>query len=224
MAVGIKKKWKKHVTEVNEVSGRLIPMTLGAGGGAITFISVYAPPADHKTEEKLKFYDDLTRKVQEARGEVYFGGDFNARPYERLEHEKEVIGTCILERKEYITTQEKEKGVGDKTRENRNCLIDFLGTNDMCAVNTMLENDPCKPVTYKEKVPENNPVSEEYTGENTGPYNCSKYAQYDYLLIKQERNHTIKDCKSKIDWYRDSDHIPIHAKIMTNMKKCEPKA
>ena len=61
VAIGIKKKWKKYITEVNEVSGRIITLTIGARGGEITFISVYAPPADHKTEEKHKFHDDLTK-------------------------------------------------------------------------------------------------------------------------------------------------------------------
>ena len=40
-------------------------------------------------EEQLKLYDDLTKTVQETEGVVYIGGDFNARIYERLEHEKE---------------------------------------------------------------------------------------------------------------------------------------
>ena len=176
---------------------------MGARGGEITFISVYAPPADHKVEEKHKFYDDLTKTIQEARGMVYIGGDFNARLYERLEHEKEVIGPYILERKGYITTQDKGKGVGDKTRENRDLFIDFLKTNDLCAINTMIEKEPKKRVTYKEKVPANNPSSEDYTGENTGPYDHKKYAQCDYLVIKQSRKHTVKDCETKANWYRD---------------------
>ena len=159
---------------------------------------------------------------------VYIGGDFNARLYERLEHEKEVIGPYILERKGYITTQDKGKGVGDKTRENSDLFIDFLKTNDLCAINTMLEKEPRKRVTYKEKVPANNPCSEEYTGENTGPYDHKKYAQCDYLVIKQSRKHTVKDCETKANWYRDSDHIPIAAEIRTSMKRCEkqekPKA
>jgi hypothetical protein len=61
-----------------------------------------------------------------------------------------------------VTTQEKGKGIGDKIRENRNMFIDFLKTNDLCAINTMIEKGAEGRVTYKEKVPANNPISEEY--------------------------------------------------------------
>jgi hypothetical protein len=39
---------------------------------------------------------------------------------------KEVIGPYLLERKDYVATQENGKGIGDKTRENRNMFIGFL--------------------------------------------------------------------------------------------------
>jgi exonuclease III len=45
--------------------------------GGITFISVYAPPANHKLKEKEKFYDDLTKEVNAIAGIYYIGGDFN---------------------------------------------------------------------------------------------------------------------------------------------------
>ena len=42
-------------------------------------------------------------------------------------------------------------------------------------------------------------------------------------MLKQDRKHSVKDCESKPNWFRDSDHIPIWAEILTNMKRCEPK-
>ena len=61
----------------------------------------------------------------------------------------------------------------------------FLKAEEMTAINTQFTKSPEKLVTYKEKVPEHSPVSELYEGENTGPYDHSKYAQCDYLLIKK---------------------------------------
>ena len=72
-------------------------------------------------------------------------------------------------------------------------------------------------VTYKEKGPQHNPAREEYEGENTGPFDYSKYAQCDCLLAKKEFVHTVLDCEVKMEGAKDSDHYPIVGKIMTNM-------
>ena len=41
--------------------------------------------------------------------------------------------------------------------------------------------------------------------------------------MPQHRKHTVIDCESKMNWFRDSDHIPLAAKIKTNMKRSEKK-
>ena len=97
---------------------------------------------------------------------MYVGGDFNARLYERLDHEKEVIGKHILKGEDYVTTQEKGKGIGENIRENRDKYVEFLKAQELTAMNTQFAKPPEKLVTYKEKVPEHNPESELYTGEN----------------------------------------------------------
>ena len=74
-------------------------------------------------------------------------------------------------------------------------------------------------MTYKEKVPEHNPESEVYGLENQGPYDHSKYAQCDFLLVRKSFQETAKDCESRVDLNRDSDHIPLVAETRTNMKK-----
>jgi hypothetical protein len=68
-------------------------------------------------------------------------------------------------------------------------------------------------------VPAHNPHSESYEGENTGPYDHTKYAQCDFLVGPRKWKHTVIDCESRKDLHRDSDHIPIHAKITTSMKR-----
>ena len=49
-------------------------------------------------------------------------------------------------------------------------------------------------------------------------YNYTKYAQCDYLLVKQEHIRTILDCEVKMEAAKDSDHYQIYGKIQTNMK------
>ena len=218
VGIAIRKKWKNYVEEVQEIDGRIIKIKLKTAGGGIDIFGVYAPTADQTSETKDNFYNNLTQAVNNCKGAVYIGGDFNARMYERLEHEKEEIGKNLIERKGYVTAQEAGRGICANTRENRDAFISFLKTHDMCAVNTMFEKPPENLVTYKEKVPGNNPESEEYRGENTAPYDYTKYAQCDYFITKKNWISTVKDCETRVDWFRDSDHIPMAATIMTSMK------
>ena len=219
VGIAIRKKWLNNIKEVKEISGRIMVVTLTAVGGDLHFVSVYAPPADHKLQKKEAFYDELSRTLGALHGIVYVGGDFNARIFERMEYEKEVIGKHILPREGYVTTQEKGKGIGDNTRENRDLFVGFLKAEEMTAINTQFTKPPEKLVTYKEKVPEHNPDSELYQGENTGPYDHRKYAQCDYLLVKKGFQKTVADCETRVDLSRDTDHIPMVAEIRTNMKK-----
>jgi hypothetical protein len=52
-------------------------------------------------------------------------GDFDARTYERLEHDKEVVGSNITGRKEYTNNQGKGKGINENMREDSDLFIDF---------------------------------------------------------------------------------------------------
>ena len=114
VGIAIKKKWLNNIKEVKEVSGRIMVVTLAAVGGDIHFVSVYAPPADHKLQKKEAFYDELSQTLEQLHGIVCIGGDFNARIYEVLDHEAEVLGSNIISRKGYVTTQEKGKGIWGK--------------------------------------------------------------------------------------------------------------
>ena len=64
-------------------------------------------------------------------------------------------------------------------------------------------------MTYKEKVPQHNPGKYEYQGENAGPFDHSKYAQCDYLLISKDHCHTIIDCESRIN-IAENTRIPLY--------------
>jgi hypothetical protein len=124
-----------------------------------------------------------------------------------------------LKEKTISTAKKKGKGINANTRENRDLFIDFLKKHDLVTNNTLFQKCAKELVAYKEKVPAHNPISEEYQGENTGPYNFSKYAQCDFMVSPKKWNNTVMDCESRVDVYRASVHIPLHAKISTSMKK-----
>jgi hypothetical protein len=114
------------VVQVKEISGRIMSLKLDTATGGITFFSVYAPTANRPLKEKEAFYDSLTKEINEVEGLFYVWGDFNARLYEQMDHEKEVIGPSLLQRKQYITSQENGKGINPNTRENRDLFVNFL--------------------------------------------------------------------------------------------------
>ena len=122
----------------------------------------------------------------------------------------------IVHREGYLA-----KGIATNTRDNRSRFVEFAKTQEMAVINTIITKPPHKRVTYKEKVPQHNPDKEEYQGEDSGPYDHTKYAQCDYWLVDKTHQCTFKDCESKIEWARDSDHYPLWAKIQINKKKEE---
>jgi hypothetical protein len=52
--IAIRKKWMNNIVEVTEVNDRIMILKLASATGGITFISVYAPPVDHETQEKIR--------------------------------------------------------------------------------------------------------------------------------------------------------------------------
>ena len=67
-------------------------------------------------------------------------------------------------------------------------------------------------------MPQHNPEREEYDGEDTGPYDHTKYAQCDYIITRKEHFHTIVDCESQINKTKNTDHYPLMCALKTNMK------
>ena len=168
-----------------------------------------------RTKQKI-----LTMEMEEHRSSIRLvAGDFNARLYEVQPDEAPNIGNNIIERKGYLT-----KGMSDDTRDNRNRFVDFTKIQNMAVMNTLIEKTTHKRVTYKEKVPEHNPEKPEYQGENTAPFNHSKYAQCDYWLIDETHKCMFLDCESKIKWGYDTDHYPVWGRLQLNKKVGKRKA
>ena len=119
-------------------------------------------------------------------------GDFNARIYEVQQDEKAFIGSNIINRTGYLT-----KGIAENTKDNRSRFVEFLKTQEMAAINTIISKPLQKCVTYKEKVPQHNPEKEECQGENTGPFDHTKYAQCDFWLVDKTHQCIFKDCETK---------------------------
>ena len=67
----------ESVMEVRRVSARIISMEVVVNEKVVTVISVYAPQSGRSEEEKEKFYEDLTAKVQSRHGICFVLGDFN---------------------------------------------------------------------------------------------------------------------------------------------------
>ena len=217
VAIAVHKKWVHLVEEVREISGRTITVLIRTGSGGIAFIATYAPTADKADNIKNKYWEELALEMEANKAHIRMvAGDFNARLYEVQPDEKEYIGKGILERPSYLT-----RGIAEDTKDNRNRFVDFLKTQEMVAINTTFHKPAYKRVTYKEKVPAHNPTREEYQGENTGPYDHTKYAQCDFWLVEKTHRGMLKDCEAKMEWARDSDHYPVWVKIQLNKKKKE---
>ena len=200
--------------EVREISGRNMTVVLKTGSGKLALIATYAPTADKKDNTKNLYWEELAQEMEANKSHIRMvAGDFNARLYEVQPDEPPHIGNGIILRKGYLT-----KGMSDDTRDNRDRFVEFLKTQDLLAVNTLFHKPAHKRVTYKEKVPAHNSAREEYQGENTGPYDHTKYAQCDYWFVDKTHRCMIKDRETKMEWTRDSDHFPVWAKIQLNKK------
>ena len=215
MAIAVHRKWVKLVEEVRELSGRNMTVILKTGSGNIALTATYGPTAEASDKNKNIYWEELSKEMEANKNCIRIvAGDFNARLFEIQADEKRCFGANIIHRNGYLS-----KGIANNTRDNRERFVDFAKTQDMAAINTFIEKPPQKRITYKEKVPQHNPERPEYQGEDTGPYDHTKYAQCDYWLVDKTHQCTFKDCEAKLEWARDSDHYPLFAKIQLNKKR-----
>ena len=215
VAIAVHRKWAKSIEEIRELSGRNITIVMDTASGKTAFTSSYGPTAEAQENHKNLYWEELSKEMEHNKGCIrILAGDFNARIYEAQEEDSRYIGKNIIHRKGYLA-----KGIAPNTRDNRDRFVDFAKTHEMAVMNTIIEKPAHKRVTYKEKVPQHNPDKREYQGEDTGPYDHTKYAQCDYWLIDKTHQCMFKDCEAKLEWARDSDHYPLWAKIQLNKKK-----
>ena len=201
--------------EVRELSGRNITIILDTASGKTAWTATYGPTAEASEKNKNMYWEELSKEMEHNRSCIkILARDFNARLYESQVEDSRYIGSNIVHREGYLT-----KGIAPNTRDNRDRFVDFAKTHEIAAINTIIEKPAHKRVTYKEKVPQHNPDKKEYQGEDTGPYDHTKYAQYDYWLVDKTHQCMFKDCEAKLEWARDSDHYPLWAKIQLNKKK-----
>ena len=219
VAIAVHRKWAKAIEEVRELSGRNITVIIDTASGKTAFTSTYAPTAEARENQKNLYWEELSKEMEHNKGCIrILAGDFNARIYESHKDDLRYIGNNIIARKGYLA-----KGIAPNTLDNRDRFVDFAKTYELAVINTIIEKPAHKKVTYKEKVPQHNPDRPEYQGEDTGPYDHTKYAQCDYWLIDKTHQCMFRDCESKLEWARDSDHYPLWAKIQLNKKREEAK-
>ena len=70
VAIAMHQEWLNNPEEVKEISGRLMTAKLKGAGGAITFLSAYAPTAESNEQEQDSFYDDLAAATEEEKGRL----------------------------------------------------------------------------------------------------------------------------------------------------------
>ena len=108
-------KYMKHfLHDVDQVSGRIISVTLRGKGRNLRFISCYSPHSGYSTDDKLLFWDKLANIAHKAKEVLYAGGDMNARLQHRFQAEENALGPYIFGRGlNYLRT------VSDAILENR---------------------------------------------------------------------------------------------------------
>ena len=96
-------------------------ITFASRANDLNLISVYAPQSGLDIETKEAFYDELSDAISELKGAYFIGGDFNARIYHVRESERDVIGSCIIEKsRDSLTTMARQ-------RRTITCSLDSVG-------------------------------------------------------------------------------------------------
>ena len=169
--------------------------------GPLTFLSNYSHTAPANPEQKNRHYDSLNETIAAAKGKVIIGGDFNARIYNVSPTETESIGSFILHREEgYV-----RDSLAPQSLENRQLFMETLKTHSLVAANTWFNKPNHELVTYKEKI-----HLDKNEADNGPPYDCTKFAQCDFLLTRKEDLKDITDLHSDVSCPL-SDHLPSSA-------------
>lgn len=120
----IHSKIKMNMQKWTAVSPRIIAIEINYNGRNLTIIGVYGHDEVEKAEKKEEFWDELSLAVEEAKGEIYLLGDFNARVGIGNTTNNEIIGKH-----------------GENVRNNNgNRLIDFCQTHNLIITNAFFEH------------------------------------------------------------------------------------
>ena len=170
---------------------------------------MYAPQSGCDVAAKQAFYtkaDSFIRSFPSAHP-VFIAGDFNARLHGRLPEERDILGNFVYGRGlSYL------QHTATPTAENRSLFIDFCIQNGLCVTNTLFDKTPQHQLTFREAgVP------------HAPPWTPDKFAQIDFLLLKNRWTNSVLDVTSHTDWFIDSDHYLVVAKLRVKFKHTQSR-
>ena len=160
---------------------------------------MYAPQSGCDVAAKQAFYtkaDSFIRSFPSAHP-VFIAGDFNARLHGRLPEERDILGNFVYGRGlSYL------QHTATPTAENRSLFIDFCIQNGLCVSPTPCSTN-CHSISYI--------TFREAGVPHAPPWAPNKFAQIDFLPIKNRWKNSVLDVMSHTDWLIDSDHYLVVA-------------
>lgn len=135
VGVMVKLSWAENVIKVRRVNERTLLIKLAIGKKMINIVSAYAPQVGRCTEEKDRFWWELTELVTSVNKgeELVIGGDLNGHVGNSKDGYDEVHGGF---------------GYGSKNEEGER-ILDFCEATEMRIVNTWFQKEETKMVTYE---------------------------------------------------------------------------
>ena len=192
---------KHFLSNVRQVSGRIISIDIRSKGRDIRFVSCYAPHSGYSLDEKCIFWDKLNSLARKGREVLYIGGDMNARLHHRFQSEENILGQHIFGRGlGYLRT------VSDATLENRSLFLQFCSNNQMKVMNTFFRKHPQNYCTFREN-----------TTVHGADWTPSKYAQLDFWLVDEKWCRSCKDVTARSDIHFPSDHYIVESTVKVKL-------
>jgi len=187
-----------------QLSERLCSIRLRVSGGAIVFISAYAPQNGRSYEQRQDFFNALGEfYVQEkSHGPSYILGDLNARLHVVRDGEGDVIGPAVFGNPRAQT---------DATS-NRELLVEMCKRHSLTIANTLFEAPAEQLVTYYDL--------SAHAKDDITP---RKFAQLDLVLVPLPWASSIAYVRSNRDKALQSHHFLVTAGLSISISKTQPK-
>lgn len=185
---------KLHLSDYEQISGRLMSISLHASGPPIHILNAYAPQSATPSQTKEAFYDCLESHFNSfPRAHVrYIVGDFNVRLHAKCDHEY-MLGPHIFGRGlAYLHC------ISSEVMENRRLFLSFCAGCDLFVMNTWFDKPAQKQLTFREPASKHEP-----------PWTPDRFAQLDFVLAPNRWKNSIKDVSARPELFIDSDHYIV---------------
>ena len=181
------------VVSINQVSDRIINVSLIINSIGISLVQVYAPQQGRPAAEKETFYEQLQETVNNVRygDRLIMCGDWNGHIGQERTTYEEIIG---------------HHGVGDRNEDGVR-VIDFASVNSLSIMNTFYQHQPSHKWTWYRYSAEH----QQYTSRS----------MIDLFLTNQKK--LFCDMKSLPSVSLDSDHRLVLASLQLKKPKQKPK-